>query len=74
MEDLGTVPNVQIITAAIAYDDPEAWHTYILFYHHALHILSAGQLCDLRTRPIHVAIRTAIYGSRTIVDDATALR
>jgi len=31
MEDLGTVPNVQIITAAIAYDDPESWHTYILF-------------------------------------------
>jgi len=38
MEDLGTMPNVQIITAAIAYDDPEAWHTYILFYHHALYI------------------------------------
>jgi len=38
MEDLGTVPDVRIITAAIAYDDPEAWHTYILFYHHALHI------------------------------------
>jgi len=38
MEDLGTVPNVQITTAAIAYDDPESWHTYILFYHHALHI------------------------------------
>jgi len=38
MEDLGTVPDVRIITAAIAYDDPEAWHTYILFYHHALYI------------------------------------
>jgi len=38
MEDLGTVPNVQIITAAIAYDDPESWHTYSLFYHHALYI------------------------------------
>jgi len=38
MEDLGTVPNVKIITAAIAYNDPEAWHTYILFYHHALYI------------------------------------
>jgi len=36
--------------------------------------VSAGQLCDLRTRLIHVATRTAIYGSRTIVDDATALR
>jgi len=36
--------------------------------------VSAGQLCDLWTRLTHVAIRTAIYGSRTIVDDATALR
>jgi len=32
------VPDVRIITAAIAYDDPEVWHTYILFYHHALYI------------------------------------
>jgi len=41
---------------------------------HCFWVLSAGQLCNLRTRPIHVATRTAIYGSRTIVDDATALR
>jgi len=32
------VPDVKITTAAIAYDDPEAWHTYVLFYHHALYI------------------------------------
>jgi len=38
LEDLGTVPDVKIITVAAAYDDPEAWPTYILFYHHALHI------------------------------------
>jgi len=37
-------------------------------------IMSAGQLCDLRTRPVHVASRTAIYGFSTISDDATALR
>ena len=30
------MPDVKIITAAIAHDDPEAWHTYMLFYHHAL--------------------------------------
>jgi len=36
--------------------------------------VSVGQLCDLQMRPIHVATRTAIYGSCTIVDDATALR
>jgi len=36
--------------------------------------VSAGQLCDLQTRPVHVASRTAIYGFSTISDDATALR
>jgi len=36
--------------------------------------LSAGQLCDLQTRPVHVASRTAIYGFSTISDDATTLR
>jgi len=35
--------------------------------------VSAGQLCDLRTRPIHVASRTSIYRFSTIADDATAL-
>jgi len=36
--------------------------------------MSAGQLCDLQTRPVHVASRTAIYGFSTISDEATALR
>jgi len=36
--------------------------------------VSAGQWCDLRMRPVHVASRTAIYGFSTITDDATALR
>jgi len=36
--------------------------------------VSAGQLCDLQTRPEHVASRMAIYGFSTISDDATALR
>jgi len=39
-----------------------------------LPFLSADQLCDLRTRPVHVASRTAIYRFSTITDDATALR
>ena len=38
LENLGTVKDVKIITAAVAYDDEDAWHTYILFYHHALYI------------------------------------
>jgi len=36
--------------------------------------VSAGQLCNLQTRPVHVASRTAIYGFSTISDDAMALR
>jgi len=35
--------------------------------------VSAGQLCDLRTRPQHVASRMAIYGFSTITDDTTTL-
>ena len=35
--------------------------------------LSAGQLCDLRTRPAHVASRMAVHGWNTVADDATAL-
>jgi hypothetical protein len=38
MESLGSIKDVKVITAAVAYDDPEAWHTYILFYHQALYI------------------------------------
>jgi len=41
--------------------------------HEQTHV-SAGQLCDLRTRPVHVASRTATYGFSTITDDAMALR
>jgi len=36
--------------------------------------LSAGQLCNLQARPMHVVTLTAIYRLRTIVDDARALR
>jgi len=35
MESLGTAPDVKIMTAATAHDDPEARHTCILFSHHA---------------------------------------
>jgi len=35
--------------------------------------LSAGQFCDPKTRPMHVASRTAVCGFSTIADDATAL-
>ena len=40
MESLGTIKDVKVVTAALAYDDPEAWHSYILFYHQSLYIPS----------------------------------
>jgi len=36
--------------------------------------VSAGQLCDLQSKLIHVSSQTAIYGWSTVVDDAMALR
>ena len=60
----------------ICYHDNDGKLILIAVMHvdNTMLVVSAGQLCNLRTRPIHVATRTAIYGSRTIVDDATALR
>ena len=40
MESLGSIDDVKVITAAVAYDDPVKWHTYILFFHQALYIPS----------------------------------
>jgi len=35
---LGTIKEVKIGTAAVAYDDPGTYQTYILFFHQALYI------------------------------------
>jgi hypothetical protein len=34
---LGTVKKVPIVTAAVAYDDPDTYTTYILFFHQSLY-------------------------------------
>jgi len=79
-EDLWNVENQDGPMGAIFYEDWWECHDEmtmdITFYSAGYDNtnLSAGQLCDLLTRLMHVATRTAIYGSRTIVDDATALR
>jgi len=53
------------------------WHSYDHHCNTSSRLrwrVSAGQLCDLQSRLIHVSSRTAIYGWSTVVDDATALR
>ena len=37
-ERLGSVPNVPIVTAAVAYDCPATFQTYLLIFHEALYI------------------------------------
>ena len=37
IDTLGTVKKVPIVTAAVAYDDPDTYTTYILFFHQALY-------------------------------------
>ena len=38
VQSLGSVPSVSVVTAAVAYDDPTTYHTYVMFFHQALHI------------------------------------
>jgi len=64
-------------------DEPEKTHKAVvedarkgftlLLDDRAALLMSAGQLCDLRTRPLHIAPRTAICGFSMIADNATAL-
>jgi hypothetical protein len=37
IDTLGTVKEEPIVTAAVAYDDPATYQTYILFFHQALY-------------------------------------
>jgi hypothetical protein len=43
METLGSVKNVKIVTAAVAYDVEDEYKTYILFFHQALYIPSMNR-------------------------------
>ena len=52
LESLGSLRNIKIITAAVAYDDPHTYQTYILFFHQALYIPSLKRhlLCPNQIR------------------------
>jgi len=51
-EGANTLRNVPIVTAAVAYDDPETFITYILFFHQSLYIKSLKKhlLCPEQMR------------------------
>ena len=53
LSSLGIVKNVPVVTAAIAYNDPVTYQTYILFFHQPLyfgkmdkHLICPSQLCS----------------------------
>ena len=53
LNSLGSVDNVPVVTAAVAYDDPDTYQTYILIFNQALyfktldrHLLCPNQIRD----------------------------
>jgi len=58
LNSLGKVSKVPIITGAIAYDCPTTHHTYILFFHQALHLkqLNRHLLCPNQLRNNHITV------------------
>jgi len=58
LESLGSLQKVRIITAAVAYDDPTTYQTYILFFPEALYIPSLKRhlLCPNQIRTTGITI------------------
>ena len=58
LDSLGSVNQVKVITAAVAYDDPTTYQTYILFFHQSLYIpkLKRHLLCPNQMRTHGVTI------------------
>jgi hypothetical protein len=52
LKSLGTVCNVRIVSAAIAYDDPQSGHSVILVIHKALYFdeMEHKLLCPMQLR------------------------
>jgi Reverse transcriptase (RNA-dependent DNA polymerase) len=57
-EDLGTVNDVPIVTAAVAYDCALTGHTFILFFHHSLYFDSMTKhlICPAQLRSNGVTV------------------
>jgi hypothetical protein len=58
ISSLGTVKRVPIVTAAIAYDDPATYQTYILFFHQSLYFekLDKHLLCPAQMRANQIIV------------------
>jgi Reverse transcriptase (RNA-dependent DNA polymerase) len=58
LDSLGTLSNVPIVTAAVAYDCPSTFHTYILFFHHSLYFENMNRhlLCPSQMRTHGVTV------------------
>jgi hypothetical protein len=57
-EALGSVKEVPIVTAVIAYDDPNEYKTYVLFFHQSLYIPTLDQhlICPEQCRHNQVTV------------------
>ena len=65
LENLGTVNNVRIVTAAVAYDCPDTSQTYILFFQHqALYFpkLDKHLICPAQLRSNNVIVNDTRKG------------
>ena len=62
LNSLGSLSSVRIITAAVAYDDPNTYQTYILFFHQSLYIpkLKHHLLCSNQMRTHGVTINDTL--------------
>jgi hypothetical protein len=58
IDSLGKVKEVPIVTAAVAYDDPTTYLTYVLFFHQVLYIERLGHhlLCPAQLRANQVTV------------------
>ena len=58
MSSLGKVTEVPVVTAAIAYDCPTTYHTYILFFHQSLHFpqMNRHLLCPNQIRSNQIVV------------------
>jgi hypothetical protein len=58
IDSLGTVKDVPIVTAAVAYDDPITLQTFILFFHQSLYFdkLNKHLLCPSQLRANQITV------------------
>jgi hypothetical protein len=58
IDTLGKVKRVPIVTAAVAYDDPNTYQTYVLFFHQVLYMdkLEHHLLCPAQLRANQITV------------------